>query len=102
MQGEVKWCLLVFRGETSEKDDMQDLGVDGRITIFYFQKWDWIDLTQAKGKWQTLANAVKNLGSYVTQEIYWLMKELLSYQEGLFSMQLVEGFAYCKTYTCQY
>jgi hypothetical protein len=37
MQGEVKRCLLVFRGGTSENDDMQDLGIDVRI-LFYIPK----------------------------------------------------------------
>ena len=39
MQGEVKKCLLVFRRGTSEKDDMQDLGVDGRILFFISRNW---------------------------------------------------------------
>jgi hypothetical protein len=48
MQGEDKRCLLVFRGETSEKDGMQDLGVDGRILFFISR--NRIDMPQAEGK----------------------------------------------------
>jgi len=34
-QEEVKKCLLVFRRRTSDKDDMQVLGVDVRILFLF-------------------------------------------------------------------
>jgi hypothetical protein len=46
---------------------LENLGVDGRIILkWLFNKWimgmDGIALSQDKGRWQALVNAVMNLG----------------------------------------
>jgi hypothetical protein len=49
-----------------ERDQLEDLDVDGRILKWIFNKWDgggkdWIALTQDREKWWALVNAVMNL-----------------------------------------
>ena len=49
-----------------ERDNLEDLGVDGRILSWICRKWnvggmDWIDLAQDGDRWQALVNAVINL-----------------------------------------
>jgi len=45
-----------------ERGRLEDLGVDGSITLkWMFKKWDWIALAQDRGWWRSLVNAVMNL-----------------------------------------
>jgi len=51
------WC-----GDMMERGRLEDLGVDGSITLkWMFKKWDWIALAQDRGWWRSLVNAVMNL-----------------------------------------
>jgi hypothetical protein len=48
-----------------ERDDFEDLAVDGRIILkWIFKKWevgvDWIDLAQDRDRWRAFVNAVMN------------------------------------------
>jgi hypothetical protein len=50
-----------------ERDHLQDLGVDGRITLkmdLQYVEWggmDWIALAEDRDTWRVLVNAVMNL-----------------------------------------
>jgi hypothetical protein len=49
-----------------ERDHLEDLGVDGRITLKWtFKKWsggiDWIYLAQDRDTWRARVNAVKSI-----------------------------------------
>jgi len=49
----------------TERDNLEDLGVDGRIiSKLRFKKWggstDWIDLAQGREMWLAFVNAVLN------------------------------------------
>jgi len=50
-----------------ERDHLGGTGIDvKRLLRWIFRKWvcvfmDWIDLTQDKGSWRALVNAVMNL-----------------------------------------
>ena len=48
-----------------ERNNLKDLGVDGRILKFIFQcldeGMDWSDLVQERDRWRALVNAVMNL-----------------------------------------
>ena len=51
----------------SERDHLEDLGVDGRLILKRsFKKWDevvdWIDLAQDRERWRALVNAVMKFG----------------------------------------
>jgi len=53
-------------GNTSEREHMEDPGVDANIKLrWIFRKWDggvdWIDLAQDRDRWLVLGNAVMNL-----------------------------------------
>ena len=46
-----------------ERDNLEDLGLDGRITLkLIFKKWDggmdWLHLAQDRYRWWALVNAV--------------------------------------------
>jgi hypothetical protein len=52
-------------GNTSEREHLDDLGVDARIMLrWIFRKWDggvdWIDLAQNRDKWRVFGSAVMN------------------------------------------
>jgi hypothetical protein len=56
----------VFMGRSEERDQLEDLHVDGRIILnWFFRKWiwgmDWTDLAQDRDRWRALVNAVMNL-----------------------------------------
>jgi hypothetical protein len=53
-------------GDVRARDDFEDLGVDGRITLkWIIKEWNegvaWIELAQDRGTWQAVVNAVVNL-----------------------------------------
>jgi hypothetical protein len=49
-------------GIPMEMDNLDDLGVDGRIILKWnFKKWDEIDLAQDRDRWRTLVNEVMNI-----------------------------------------
>jgi hypothetical protein len=54
MYGRQDRCIQGFGGETRERNQLEDLGIDGRIILkCMLRKWDgvtmdWIDLAQDK------------------------------------------------------
>jgi hypothetical protein len=54
-------------GRPEGVDHLGDPGIDGRIILkWIFKKWDgcgkdWLELTQDRDRWWSLANAVMNL-----------------------------------------
>ena len=55
-----------WRGNLREIDNVEDLGVNGRIILrWILRKWDggmdWIDLAQDRDRWQALVNMIMNL-----------------------------------------
>jgi hypothetical protein len=63
--GERRSTYKVLVGKTEEKRTLEDLAVDGRITLKCI--WDgrggmdWIDLAQDRDRWGAHVNAVMNL-----------------------------------------
>ena len=55
----------VWWGNLRERDHLEDLGEEGRITRWIFRKWvggiDWIELAQDRDGWRAFVNAVMNL-----------------------------------------
>ena len=50
-----------------ERDNFEDLGVDGRIILKYIlKKWDggmdWIGVAQDRNRWRAVVNAVMKIG----------------------------------------
>jgi hypothetical protein len=59
-------CIRFWWGNLTERDHLEEPGVDGRITLgWIFRKWyvgmDWVDLAQDMDRWRTLVNVVTNL-----------------------------------------
>jgi hypothetical protein len=53
-------------GNLSERDHLEDLGIDGRVILkWIFRKWDgvmdWLELAQDRDSWRAHSNAVMNL-----------------------------------------
>ena len=65
--GDSRGVYRILVGNLRERDQLGDLGLDGRIILrWIFRKWyvggmDWIDLAQNRDRWQAVVNAVMNL-----------------------------------------
>jgi len=64
-RGRQERCIQVLVGNLSERDHLEDIGVDGRIiSKFTFKKWDggmdWIDLARGRDRWPAVVSAVMN------------------------------------------
>jgi len=60
-------CILEWWGDLGERDQLQDLGSDGRIIKMDLRNvrlggLDWIDLAQDRKEWRALVNSVMNFG----------------------------------------
>jgi hypothetical protein len=60
-------CILVLWEDLRERNNLEDLGRDGRIIEMNlydvrFGGLDWIDLAQDRKEWRKLVNSVMNLG----------------------------------------
>ena len=57
----------LWSGHLSERDDLEDLGLDGRLILKWIVKkyvgrgMDWIDLAQDSDRLRALVNAAMNL-----------------------------------------
>jgi hypothetical protein len=56
----------VWWGYLRERNDLEDLGVDGRIILKWIFKTfhggiDWIGMAQDRDRWRSLVNAAMNL-----------------------------------------
>jgi hypothetical protein len=62
-RGEV--CAGFLWENVRERDDLEDVGVDGRIILKWIMKWhggvDWIDVAHDRVRWRTVLNAVMNV-----------------------------------------
>jgi len=54
----------------------------------------WIEQAQERDRWQPFVNAVMNLRFYKIQGISWQAEDLLTSQNELWSMELVNYNAY--------
>ena len=49
-------------GDLSERDHLEDLGMDGRILKWIFNEqdggMDWVDLSKGRDRWSALVNEV--------------------------------------------
>jgi hypothetical protein len=59
-------CILVLWEDLRERDNLEDLGRDGRIIKMDLHDvrlggLDWIDLAQDRKEWRALVNSVMNL-----------------------------------------
>jgi hypothetical protein len=52
---------------------------------------DWIDMAQDSDRWRALVNAVTILRFHKMLGISWLAEDLLTSQEGLYSIELVSS-----------
>jgi hypothetical protein len=71
----------VLVGKPEGKNHLEDLGVDGRITLKWtFKKWDggmeWIDLAQERNRWRAVMNAVMDFRFHKMREVSWLAEDL--------------------------
>ena len=65
--GDSRGVYRILVGNLRERDQLGDLGLDGRIMLSWiFRKWDvggmdWMDLAHDRDRWRALVNAVMNL-----------------------------------------
>jgi hypothetical protein len=73
-----------------ERDHQKDLDVDERIMLkWILNGWEgvgWIRLTKVRDKFQTLVNMLINLWVPKIQIYFELFEQLISFQEGLWSI----------------
>ena len=93
LEEKINACRILV-GKTEEKNHLEDLGVDGRMSLKWTLKnWDrgmeWIDLTQDRDKWRAVVNAVMGFRFHTIRGVSWLAEVMLHHQEGQCSMELV-------------
>jgi hypothetical protein len=63
--GDRMGAYTVLWGDLSERNQLEDLGIDRRIIKWIFWKWDggmdWIHLAQNRDGWRYLLNTVMSL-----------------------------------------
>jgi hypothetical protein len=86
-----EWDILVWWGNISERNQLEDLSIDGKVAAFRmnfkglgYEGVDWIDLAQHRNRRRAFVNTAVNLRIQM-RAISWLAYELLAFQEGFFS-----------------